>query len=369
MLGIWSFPLSLLLSTAWASSEFPDFGEDSDWHDDWYVCEGDGCADSHTYIYIDKDVQVPNRSVTYEEYEYFDVDTAGLLADCAPSLSVGDIATSMKSCREVDYKFQKACNYRAKGWLDKDGKTVKEGLDKDFKEIAGASENIMKCLGWDGVAEYEYGYYNYYDYYDYYDYLEESDDIQVRRKRDQISNVPEFLTQSNRKKRSIKNKGNGESETIKKPKNGKGHNGGHGGKHRGKFGKNRKNKNRNKRKSKHQGKKSSRRGGKQGSKSGKQRKKHSRKSGKSSKKSGKGSGKSKKKKHRSGKKGNGRKNKNQKKKEEREKKKKEKKILKQIGYNSEPSEETLNKLRCVERAIMFGLEKCGEKIFQNLDIP
>merc|ERR1712106_1027198 len=124
-------------------------------------------------------------------------------------------------------------------------------------EIAGASENIMKCLGWDGVAEYDYGYYDYYDYYEYYNYLEESDDIEVRKKRDQISNVPEFLTQSNRKKRSIKNTENGESKTIEKPKNGKGHNGGHGGKHRGKFGKNRKNKNRNKRKSKHQGKKSS----------------------------------------------------------------------------------------------------------------
>merc|ERR1712128_386066 len=103
--------------------------------------------------------------------------------------------------------------------------------------IAGAPENIMKCLGWGGVAEYEYGYNDYYDYYDYYSYLEESDDIQVRKKRDQISNVPEFLTQSNRKKRSIKDKENGESKPIKKPKNGKGHNGGHGGKQGGKFGK------------------------------------------------------------------------------------------------------------------------------------
>ena len=37
-----------------------------------------------------------------------------------------------------------------------------------------------------------------------------------------------------------------------------------------------------------------------------------------------------------------------------------------IGYKSMPSKETLNKLKCVERAIMFGLEKCGEKIFQNI---
>ena len=181
MLGICSWSLFLFISRV-ASSEFPDFGDASEGSDARYVCEGDACADSHTYIYVDKDVKVPNRSVTYEESAYFNVDTAGLLADCAPSLSVGDIATDMKSCREVDYKYRKACVYRKKGWLDKDGKTVKEGLDKDFKEIDGASENIMKCLGWDGVSEYNYNdYYDYYyhDYnpYGYSDYLEESNDI------------------------------------------------------------------------------------------------------------------------------------------------------------------------------------------------
>ena len=52
-----------------------------------------------------------------------------------------------------------------------------------------------------------------------------------------------------------------------------------------------------------------------------------------------------------------------------EKKKKEKKMLKQLDLDSKPSNEILNKLDCVERAVQFGLEKCGEKIFKDLALP
>merc|ERR1719312_539216 len=62
-------------------------------------------------------VQVPNRSVTYAESDYFDVNIVGLLADCAPSLSLGDIATNAKSCDDVEWKYRRACNYRKNGWL------------------------------------------------------------------------------------------------------------------------------------------------------------------------------------------------------------------------------------------------------------
>jgi len=53
----------------------------------------------------------------------------------------------------------------------------------------------------------------------------------------------------------------------------------------------------------------------------------------------------------------------------KEKKKKERKILKKIGLDSKPPKEIINKLDCVDSAIDFGLEKCGERIFENLDLP
>ena len=42
------------------------------------------------------------------------------------------------------------------------------------------------------------------------------------------------------------------------------------------------------------------------------------------------------------------------------------KILKKIGYKAMPAKEILNKLGCVEKAIEFGLEECGKKIFQEI---
>ena len=53
-------------------------------------------------------------------------------------------------------------------------------------------------------------------------------------------------------------------------------------------------------------------------------------------------------------------------KQSKKEKKKERKILKKIGYKAMPSKEILNKLSCVERAIEYGLEMCGENIFQEL---
>ena len=57
---------------------------------------------------------------------------------------------------------------------------------------------------------------------------------------------------------------------------------------------------------------------------------------------------------------------NKDKKKKKQEKKKERKILKKIGYKAMPSKEILNKLECVERAIEFGLEECGEKMFQGI---
>ena len=123
-------------------TEFPDFGDDYD-YEDYTVCEEDACTNNLVYLLVEKTVAVPNRSVTYREYEYFDVNTEGLLADCGPALSVGDIATYMKTCKEVERKYRQACNYRKKGWLGEDGVTIKETLDKDFVAIVKMAAKIQ----------------------------------------------------------------------------------------------------------------------------------------------------------------------------------------------------------------------------------
>jgi len=378
MHGIHYLCVSLLLSTV-AQGGYPDFG---DGDDSWYVCEGDACTDSLIWLFLEKTVQVPNRSVTYEEYNDFEVGTEGLLADCAASLTIGDIATDMKTCRVVQRKYRQACNYRKKGWLEEDGKTFKESLDKDFGEIAGVSENILKCLDWDGVYDdYDYDYYDYgfYDSYYGYHYLEESVDTEVRKKRDLQSNFPEFLLQSkvNRTKRSAKISQNMEKKGKEAKKGTSEDKKGKRKDIKNKTRKRRKRLNRNKHRSnkraKGQGRKqfshkSKKRGDRK--RSGRKRKSGHKKGGATKKKKGKG--KSHKTKTRSKKyKKNLRKQKkngSKGKKEDKKKKKKEKerKLLKSIGYNSKPSKETLNKLWCVERAIMYGLEKCGQKIFKEI---
>jgi hypothetical protein len=119
----------------------------------------------------------------------------------------------MKSCRDVERKYREACKYRKKEWLEQDGKIVKDSLATDFDEIEGVLENIAKCLDWDGVDDYDYYYYE--DYF-----LEESNDIQVRTKRDLKSNVPEFMIQRTRNKRSSDQRENSGKKYKNKGKNG-----------------------------------------------------------------------------------------------------------------------------------------------------
>merc|ERR1719250_600760 len=190
-----------LLLSGIVCSKVPDFVAD---YDDYEVCEGDACMYKYVFLWLEKTVQVPNRSATYAESDYFDVNIVGLLADCAPSLSLGDIATHAKSCDDVEWKYRRACNYRKNGWLGEDGVTVKDTLDKDFDEIAGVSKNILKCLGWDGVDDYfDYYYYDYYGNYDYdYDYLEESGEkgaITTERKEVQQKETKKGSNKTNRK--------------------------------------------------------------------------------------------------------------------------------------------------------------------------
>merc|ERR1712013_341676 len=327
-MGIHYICIPLLLSGI-IYSKVPDFVAD---YDDYEVCEGDACMYKYVFLWLEKTVQVPNRSVTYAESDYFDVNTVGLLADCAPSLSLGDIATHAKSCDDVEWKYRCACNYRKNGWLGEDGVTVKDTLDKDFDEIAGVSKNILKCLGWDGVD----------DYFDY-DYLEESGEKGVRQKREVQSNIPKFLIQGNhnRKKRSSskRNQKRKQQNKQKGSKRSKGGNrkAGRKGRRKTKREKNHKNK---------QGQRSSEKKRKISRKNQKRRKKIERNVSNINRKKDKKA--------------------NKEKKKDKQKKKKERKILKKIGYKAMPSKEILNKLRCVERAIEFGLEECGKEIFQEI---
>ena len=50
------------------------------------------------------------------------------------------------------------------------------------------------------------------------------------------------------------------------------------------------------------------------------------------------------------------------------KKKKEARLLRSVGLDSLPSDATLNKLYCVERAVWVALEQCGENILAQANI-
>merc|ERR1712215_1760 len=179
-LGVLQFYLLLPLVVG---GDFPDFDDDDD-GESWYKCEDDACYDRTRYLEINVENQVPNTSVKYFTYDYFDVDTVGLLAACGPSVTVTDIANRFKSCDKINWRYNDACCYGKKGWIGQDGETINSSLSTAFVEIDGVSENIEKCFKWNGVWDYDY--YDYYDHYDYYDYsnLEDIDSKAVRKKRD-----------------------------------------------------------------------------------------------------------------------------------------------------------------------------------------
>ena len=112
--------------------------------------------------------QVAGRNITVSSWDDLAVDTISLLADCAPGLTLSAISTERSSCDEVSRRYWDGCNYRAAGWLERDGETLSPGLAARLAP-AGAADQVAACLAWDGEADYDY--YDYYEYYDYY-YLE-----------------------------------------------------------------------------------------------------------------------------------------------------------------------------------------------------
>ena len=147
MQAIHSLCVSLLLPFL-ALSEFPAFGPDNT------VCQEDACTNKYIRpLLVEQTVTLPNRSVTYTEQAYVNnVDIVGLLADCAPSTSLWDVAMDMKSCEVIPswYFYSKwACNYMKKGWLAIDGMMINETVLALTPEIEGVPENISKCLEWE----------------------------------------------------------------------------------------------------------------------------------------------------------------------------------------------------------------------------
>ena len=66
--------------------------------------------------------------MTVSSWDDLAVDTISLLADCAPGLTLSAISTERSSCDEVSWRYWDGCNYRAAGWLERDGETLSPGL-------------------------------------------------------------------------------------------------------------------------------------------------------------------------------------------------------------------------------------------------
>merc|ERR1712215_137532 len=172
----------VLLSSTHVAKRYPDFGDGSD----YWACDGDYCIDKDIYIYIYEEVHIPNRNITFHDGypEGYDINSESLLKECAPNLSIRNIATMIKGCKDIAKKYKDLCVFSKKGWLIEDGSISRENLQNQLQEIEGMSKYIDICMDWDGESDYE-DYYNYgYDYEDYYYgdswYLEEPKDVSKR---------------------------------------------------------------------------------------------------------------------------------------------------------------------------------------------
>ena len=59
----------------------------------------------------------------------------------------------MKSYEDIPSRYyysRLACKYSKKGWLAVDGMTINKTVLPPTPEIEGVSDNISKCLGWEG---------------------------------------------------------------------------------------------------------------------------------------------------------------------------------------------------------------------------
>merc|ERR1712236_150594 len=163
----------VLLSSTHVAKRYPDFGDGSD----YWACDGDYCIDKDIYIYVYEEIHIPNRNITFHDGypEGYDINSESLLKECAPNLSIRNIATMIKSCKDIAKQYKDLCVFSKKGWLIEDGKISRESLQNQLQEIEEMSKYIDICMDWDGESDYE----DYYGNYDYW-YLEEPDDVSKR---------------------------------------------------------------------------------------------------------------------------------------------------------------------------------------------
>jgi len=212
-------PLLLGVSRAdeFLNNLLPDVDFD---HED---CKGDTCFPTNQLLHLDR---VKTGKLTYNERSVAYASTQNILAACLPGVAKEAVAESFLSCK--DKKMEEICTFAKRGWLKKDSKeeTVAnlDFLTTSFSGLKGGAEAVKKCMKVKEEAESldDYYYYDYDYYFDDYDYLEESEGIEVRRKRE-AGNKPKRnnkkATRRNRRQKRRNNKNPNKPKPGKKNKN------------------------------------------------------------------------------------------------------------------------------------------------------
>jgi len=320
-----------------------------DYLEAWYDCDGDMCVDDHDWLRFDRKVEVDNSSLELTESEHFDVNTTSLWKECAPSVPLTGRLAKFKSCHKWaqdndgifnSYYSNNVCNFRKRMWLGQDGEIDGGKIKEMFKELEGFGEYLESCIQWNGEWP------DYYDYdYDYYDYdyrVENGDDEKGANNKGNKEKSEKKGSKTKTKKRTEKKKKHHFGK--KKKNNGKRKNGDRNGNAiNGKNGNKKRKKNKNKNKqTKHKKNKGRRRKGKKAKKPNTKHNgiRYKREAAKDKK---------------------GKKNNNKKKKKQRQ----QKKALKLIELATLPTEQTVERLRCIEISVSSKLDQCGENILKN----
>lgn len=119
----------------------------SPWFLDYNICEGDFCMEKKMWVDVEKKTKVPNTELMlYDDYDYNLVGSEGVLSECAPGLTIQDLAEWVLPCYEIEGGFDtwtyiEACQFSRLGWLQQDT-TVNVGK---LDSISGLSDQVKQC--------------------------------------------------------------------------------------------------------------------------------------------------------------------------------------------------------------------------------
>jgi len=123
---------------------------DSDYFLDYYTCQDDFCMEKEMWVEAEKKIPVPNTElIIHDSEDSHYVETAGVLAECAPGLGVKDLAEYVKPCYEIEggyeedwWLYMESCVFSNIGWLNKDTSlnTAK------FASIPGVADKVAQCV-------------------------------------------------------------------------------------------------------------------------------------------------------------------------------------------------------------------------------